>query len=275
MRASRKHLGGNRMNLSMNYHINKPLQLKWMYISPTEDKGLEYHLSPDLSLHIEGIFSGDYIFDIGHIILALEQVEANELQADEIFYKEFLPGKSKERVAKAYKDGETSCFFTTRHMEYLQNLFESKNFIASHVALYYKGRKVDDPVELPSKEFQVAMDAFEELEVKWEVDEKASRQEVEEAREQAIKKNAGKLEEKKSRNMWEKIKTKKMLRRLGMAIGSSAIAVTGLLYKKHLMEKPGIGSALVAIAIGVVSLLAESYVKQEINNYVMILRYDK
>lgn len=260
------------MEVISNYFIMKPFQLPWMYVSPADSKGLEYHLSPDLSIRLDGIISGDLELVIGHIVLAVEGIEANELDAESIFLNEFFPAKSKERIFKSFKDGQSSCFFNSRQMEYLQKLFTEKNFMSYNVTVFYKDKKVEMIEALPPKEFKMVMEVFNELQVQGAVDFKLSREEIEERYEKSYEKKVASLEEKTKKSLWEKVRNKDIRWQLLKSIGSIAIGIGGLIARNILAQRGDVLSSIVAVILGTLGILVELYGRQEAQNTLYSLR---
>jgi hypothetical protein len=184
----------------------KPLQLPWMYVSPSGSRGLDYHLSPDLFIRMEGIIAGNMEFVVSHVVLGLEGIEVDAIQAEHIFKSEFLPAKSKERVIKAFKDEQSSCFFQTRHMEWLQKHFDENNFISTDVTVYYKDKKIEDVASLPAKEFKLAYHALDDLGAVQIMPLKENREELTQKYEERYQEKVAELEEKTKKSLWEKVK---------------------------------------------------------------------
>jgi hypothetical protein len=259
------------MNIILNHVIMESIQLPWIHVSPIDAKGLEYHLTPDLSIHLNGILSGDLDFLISHIILDIEGLQINELQAEPIFLNEFLPAKSKERVAKSLKDSETSCFFTTKQMEYLHKLFEERNFMSCDVSVYYQGRRIDDIAELPSKEFKLAIDAFEELNVMAVLNYKKQKGKLKDAYAANFRKKVAAQEDRTTKTLWDRVKHKNMRKKIGLAFGAMISGAFGMIVKSNLATKKGIGFSAVGLVLGTLGIVIEMYGKNQAQQIVQQL----
>lgn len=263
------------MKINKQYVILEPLQLPWLYVTPTSDNGLEYHLSTKLSVRINGIVSGEDAFVTSHMLAAIDGLEVSELEAEQQYEVEIMPGVTRERVAKTFKTGESSAFFTTRQMEALQQLFESKNYISHDVSVHYDGRRVDDVVELPAKEFDLIKHAFADLHVMATIDYKTSKEEIEEAYEKSIKQNAGKLGDESKKNIWERVTSKGVRKRIGVALGSLLVGVGGLVARQKVQTKQGLAPTLVSIACGLAGIVLEMYGRNELQKIMRLLAVNK
>lgn len=261
----------------VNYSIKQPMQLPWMFTSPSGLKGIEYHLSPSLSIQFDDIISGDMEFVISHVILGLEKMEVNELQAEEIFKIEYLPAKSKERVVKSLSDKEVSCFFTARQMEHLQKMFEERNFMSLNVSVLYKGKKVDHIAYLPPTEFELVYKAFEEFDVVAEHSHKKNRDKDTETYHETFKnqKKVASLEDRSPTKLWDRVKEPKVSKRIAKAVGSVAIGVISIFAQRRLANIGGFWSALSALVIGTIGVFSELYGRQEAQSTLHTLRVDK
>lgn len=247
----------------MNYTIMKPIQMPWLFVSPLDNKGLEYHLTPDLSICIEGIISGEQEFVISHVVMGIEQIEVNEIQAEQMFMTEFLPNKSKERISKAFKNEGISCFFSIKQMEYLQNLFTERNFMSYNVSVTYKDKKVEDVAMLPPKEFSLVSSAFDELDVHFNVSHKENKKEFVERYAQGYEKKVAKLEDHSRKNLWEKVKNKNMMKRIGTSLGAIVLGVGGMIARSKLSSGGGIGGMIAGLIFGTAGIVLELYGRQE------------
>lgn len=260
--------------MHLGYFIMKPIQLPWMYVSPAGMRGLDYHLSPDVYIRLEGIITGDQEFNIGHTVLGIEGLEVNELQAESIFVNEYLPAKSKERVIRAFKDEQSSCFFTTRQMEHLQALFEQHNFMSYSVTVYYRDRKVEDIPSLPRKEYKLVSQAFDDLNVAKQMDYKENREESEQRYEESYKKTAELEEMQIKKSLWAKVRNKGIKKKISMAIGSVAIGVTAVIAQHKLTERGGAISLIAALLIGTAGVFMELYGRNEANQLMRQLQFE-
>jgi hypothetical protein len=254
------------MNIHTNYMIMKPMQFPWLFVSPLDTKGLEFHLAPDLSICIEGIISGDQDFMISHIIMGVEQIEVNEIQAEQMFLTEFLPNKSKERISKAFKNEGISCFFSIKQMEYLQTLFTEKNFMSYSVSVTYRDKKVDDIALLPPKEFNLVSAAFDELDVHWSVSHKENKKEFVERYADGYEKKVAKLEDHSRKDLWGKIKNKNMMKRIGTSIGAIVLGIGGFIARSRLSSSGGAGGIIAGLILGTAGVILEMYGRQEAEN---------
>lgn len=261
------------MELKFDFHIIKPIQLPWEMVSPTELGGLEYHLSPELSMQMNGIVTGDQVFHVGEQLIYMGQQEVTGFQIEEVFLNEIMPNKSQERIKKSFREGRSTCFFTSRQMDYFQQLFTERNFMSNDVSVYYKGHRVDDIIQLPSKEYKMIIAAFEELDVKWCLGER-SREETNEKFEESIKENAGKLGDNSKQNAKEKLKDKRFLKRLAIGIGAIMIGIGALIGRKKLSDGKGTGVAIAAVLVGTVGVIMEAFGRQELQNCMRNFRMD-
>lgn len=257
----------------MDYMIMEPFKLPWMYVSPLDKSGLEYHLSPRLSIHLEGIISGDMEFVVSHQIMALGEKELNALEAEHLFMSEIFPSKSKERVAKSFKDGNVSCFFTTNHMEYLDKLFSERNFMCSRISVYYNDRKIQDVAQLPPEEFKLISSTFEELNVCWSLPHKTNKKEFEEKYDQALKESVAEEERSNKKGLWNQVKAKGMKKKLLISLGSVALSVGGFVARTKLSKQEGTIPALLAVLIGTASVLLELHGRQETQSHLRSLKF--
>lgn len=261
------------MELKFNFHIIKPIQLPWEFVSPIETGGLEYHLSPELSITFDGLVTGDQAFHCGHQLIA-QDMEVNEFDAEEIFQNEILPNKSFERIKRCFKEGRNTCFFTSRQMAQLNELFEKRNFMSYEVGVYYRGKKVEDIVHLPAKEYKLIMGVFDELEVKMSIDGKLSQEEMNEVYEKSIKENAGRLGDQLKQDVKEKLKDKRFLKRLAVGFGSVIVGIGALIGRKKLSEGDGVGVAVAAVLVGAVGIVIEIFGRQELRACMRNIRMD-
>lgn len=246
------------MSFSKEYMIIEPFNLPWAHVSPANEQGLEYHLSPHLSILIDGIVSGEDKFLISHFLLQLDNIETNELEGEHIFRTEMLPAKSKERIKRAFDDDETTCFFSTRQMENLQKLFESKNFMSYEVKVVYGGTVVDDVVELPKSAFDLVIEAFEELHVQGTFDFKKHKEDLEEDYRKALETKVSSIEEKSQGNLWSRMKKKGLRKKLAMAMGCLTIGVAGFIGRR-MIEPGGMRNTAFSVILGVIGIAAEMY----------------
>lgn len=262
------------MDLNLGYSIMKPIQLPWMYVSPSGLRGLDFHLSPDLFVRLEGIITGDKEFVTGHIVLGIEGVEVDEIQAEHIFMNEYFPNKSKERIARAFKSEQNSCFFTTKQMEHLQKLFETNNFMACNVSVYYKDHKVEDVPSLPPAQFKLVSQAFDNLDVFQKMSHKENKQVLNEKFDANYQAKTAELEDKTKKNLWEKVKHKNLRKRIGMAAGSVAVGITALIAQRKLVERGGAISLIAALIIGTVGVFVELYGRNEVSSTLKQLQFE-
>lgn len=263
------------MDLNLGYSIMKPLQLPWMFVSPSGFKGLDFHLAPDLFIRMEGIISGDLEFAIGEAVFQIEKIEVDQMAGEHLFMSEYFPGKSKERIARAFKSGESSCFFTSRQMEELQKLFNTRNFIAYDVSVYYQDRKVDDVASLPHHEFGLIAKAFENLDVRQNLSWKENKEILCEAYEENFKEKTAELEDKQKKSLWQKVKGKGLKKRIGIAfgvifVGSGAIALQRWLA----MSIGGPWGLLGAAVAGTIGMLLEVYGSSELGSIIKQLHFE-
>lgn len=263
------------MELNLSYGIMRPIQLPWMYVSPSGLKGLDLHLTPDVFVRLEGIISGEQEFVIGHFILsAVEKMEVDELTAEHIWMSEYFPAKSKERIAKAFKDEQNSCFFTMKQMEALQELFSTRNFMAYDVTVFYKDQKIEDIASLPEKEFKSVSKAFDELDVFRKDSWKDNKVEYEAKREQVYHEKTAELEQKQKKGLWEKVRGKGFRKRVGIAFCSAIIGVAGFIAQRKLAERGGPISLIAAMVVGTIGVFAELYGRHEANETLKKLQYE-
>lgn len=262
------------MDLTMGHVIMKPIQLPWMYVSPSGLKGLDYHLAPDLFIRLEGIISGEQEFVIGHVVLGIEGVEVDEITAEHVFTTEYLPNKSKERITKAFKDEQNSCFFTTKQMEQLQKLFEGRNFMAYNVSVYYQDKKIDDIPTLPPAQFKLISQAFDDLDVFSKQSYKDNKQAHEETYEKCYKVKTAELEDKQKKGLWEKVKQKNLRKRIGIAFGLVASGVGAVIAQRMLVERGGAISLIAALIVGTAGVFAEMYGRNEAGNTLRQLQFE-
>jgi hypothetical protein len=261
------------MEIKFDFYIIKPIQLPWEFVSPTELGGLEYHLSPELSVQINGMVTGDTTFHVGEQMIFMDQQEVTGFQIEEVFLNEIMPNKSQERIIKAFREGRSSCFFTSRQMAFFQQLFTERNFMSNEVSVYYKGIKVKDVTQLPIKEYKMIIAAFEELDVKWCLDE-ISKEQVNEKVEQSIKDNAGRLGDSVRQNTKEKLKNKQFLKRLAVGMGAVVVGIGGLIGRKKLSEGKGAWTVVAAVLVGVTGVIMELFGRQELQSCMRILNTD-
>lgn len=264
------------MHIDINYHIMKPLQLPWMNVTPADLKGLDYHITKDLHLKLNGIISGDQEFVISHVLLALEEVEVNELEAEHIFTSEILPAKSQERITKSLKDQQFSCFFNQKQMDYLHKLFEEKNFMCSDVTVWYKGRKVDDIAQLPEKEHQLTLDIFEELEVIGGFDHKVNKEDFLSHYQEARKEKVAEMDETIRKSKWDRVTNKDFRKKAGKAFVSAFVGIGCMVLRTRLSMKGGIWTGALAIIAGIVGIGLEFHSREEMHHLLKILKsHDK
>lgn len=260
--------------LNQGYAIMKPIQLPWMFVSPSGLKGLDFHLAPDLFIRLEGIISGEQEFIVGHFVLQVEGFEVDELTAEQIFMNEYLPAKSKERINKAFKDGQNSCFFTMKQMEQLQVLFGAKNFMSYDVSVYYKDRKVEDVPSLPPDEFKKISKAFSELDVFGKDSWKETQQEREEKYDQVYMQKTAELEDKQKKSLWEKVKGKGMRKRAGFAFGTIVAGALAFVAQRKLADRGGILAMVGSVIVGSAAVILELYGSNEAGNVIKQLQYE-
>lgn len=260
------------MSVDIRYLIMRPIQLPWLFVSPLDTKGLEYHLTPDLSICMEGIVSGEQEFIISHIMMGVEGMEVDAIQADHIFNNEFLPAKSKERTAKAFRNEGVSCFFTIKQMDYLQKLFSERNFMSYTVTVKYKEKKVEEIEMLPPKEFKMISQVFEELDVQFTAPYKTNKGTFEERYEKGYEKKIAMHEEKVKKSLWDKVKEKSVMKRIGTSVGAIALGIGGMLARSKLSAIGGVGGTIAALALGTAGVLLELYGRAEAQDTLVKLK---
>lgn len=271
------------MNIIQNFKIMEPFNLPWRYVSPANYKGLEYHLSPNLSIKLEGLYrstvkvdeKGNPISDVqelefivGAELLVYEGFEVDRLNAEQVYMNEIHSTKSQERIKKSFADKRNilSCFFTERQMEMLHKSFETSFFVCSKVTVVFDGKEMEDIAELPQTEYKMALDAFDELNVHGAFEYKGkNKEEMQNAYAHYYEKKVAKEEDKQKAKLWDKVKNKETRRGMVKAFGSLAIGVAGWMIKRRL-SSGSVLSAVVGVVAGVISIGAELYGRQQANN---------
>ena len=202
------------MEFIQNFFTLKPLHFHWIEVSPADERGLDYHLSPNLCLRIEEIFSGSQEFSISEILVSLEdQVQSdnpaiNRMQEEHIFMREMMPNKTQARITRHFRDPDISIFFNNKQMDYLEELFENHNFIAKRITVMLNGHRVDDIIELGPSDFKLVMEMFEELEVQGGIDYVENKKEFMDAYNDYFREKVAKHSESQREGFWAKMKRK-------------------------------------------------------------------
>lgn len=263
------------MSVDMKYMIMRPIQLPWLFVSPLDTRGLEYHLTPDLSICMEGIISGEQEFIISHVMMGIEGIEVNEIVANQMFINEFLPGKSKERLVRAFKNDGVSCFFTIKQMEYLQKLFEERNFMSYNVTVMYKDKRVEEIEMLPPKEFKLVSDVFADLDVQFSCSYKTNKEAFEGRYNEGYEKKIASTETKNKATLWEKVKDKNVLKRIGTSVGAIALGIGGMLVRSKLASLGGVGGTIAALVLGTAGVVLELYGRSEAQDTLVKLKFEQ
>lgn len=271
------------MNIVQGYRIMDPFNLPWRFVSPANYKGLEYHLSPNLSLKLEGLYRStvkvdekgkpvsetqEIEFCVGNDLLWFENFDVDKLNAERVFINEIFATKSQERINKAFadKNGILSVFFTERQMEFFQESFESTFFVCSKVTVVFNGKEIDDPVELPPADYKLVLEAFDVLHVVGILDHSENREVLQDRYVHFYEKKVAKEEDRQKQKLWDKVKNKETKRDLVKAFGSLAIGVAGLMLRRKLANAGGVFFGFVGVIIGAVSIGFELYGRQQTNN---------
>jgi hypothetical protein len=221
---------------------------------------------------LDGLVTGDQVFHCGHQLIR-QEMEVSEFDAEELFQNEMMPNKSSERIKRSFKDGRHSCFFNSRQMADLNELFEKRNFMSNEVAVYYKGRKVDMVEELPGKEYKMVIAVFDELDVKRCLDEN-SKAKTSEIYEESIKENAGKLGDNFRQNTKEKLKDKHFQKRIAIGFGAVIVGIGAWIGRKKLSEGDGIGVTIAAVLVGAIGVAMEIFGRQELKSCMRNIKMD-
>jgi F0F1-type ATP synthase assembly protein I len=251
-----------------NYIIPTPFKLDWAYVSPSDNNGFDYHLSPDLTVRIEGLFSGRVEFIVPQHILAADGIKVAAIEAEHIWKTDYMPGKTNERIQRFFKEGNMTCFFTKAHIDWLVEAFDNNDehaYTSSNVSVLYKGRAVDDIVELPPAEFKMVMEVFDELNVQATIDFRASRETMEEDYQKAYEKKTAERERHSQQSAFDKLKNKGMRKRIAIAIGASVLGVCGHIFRRRLAGAGPWGIAA-AILVGTLGIVFDVYGKQELTS---------
>lgn len=262
------------MDLKTGYSIMRPIQLPWMFVSPSGLSGLDYHLSPDVFIRFEGIISNEKEFKIAHAILEIEKIEVSELEAEEIFESQYLPAKSKERVSKSLKNQQTSCFFTARQMEALSQFFEARKHMVLDVSVYYKDRKVDEIATLPNDEFHLVSKAFDELDVFWKDSHRQNKEAYETMRAEVYKEKTAELEIGQKKKLWDRVKNKGVRKRIATAVATVAGGIASLIIQRALVQRGGATALAGAFIFGTIGVFVELYGRNEANDTLRMLQFD-
>lgn len=271
------------MDIIRNYVIMQPFNLPWRFVSPASFRGLDYHLSPDLTIRLEGLYSSTVQVDASQRIVGdpedmelLVGVEvftsysenhfnATGINAERIFNNEILTQKSSDRIKKAFADktDQLTCFFTETQMNHFHELFESSFYLCSTVTVLYQGKPIDDIVKLPQKEYKLALDAFAELNVQATIDYKKSREELEEAYAEALDKKVASEEAKHQQGIVDNLKNKGFRKGMLKACASLAVGTISWIAKRKLVNSGGWLGTAAAIVISVVGLGFDIYGRQQ------------
>lgn len=268
------------MKIKRNFVITKPMQMEWNRVSPAHYKGLDYHISPELTIRLEEIYSSTVKVDSeGRTVQKPEEMElivgqeiflsyeddhfkgANSIMAESTFKYEIMPLKSQARVKDFFKDstGELTCFFTKGQMEQFEALFETNYFICHKVSVLYKGNPITDIAELPPQEFKIALQAFEDLEVQATMEYKGSVDEMNEAYTEFFKEKVASASiNRKEKIVWKEKFTKSGLKQLSITAASKVINTTTKIIFFCLFRSPswrlgfiGLGCSLLGAAVEV------------------------
>ncbi|PGQ88243.1 hypothetical protein [Priestia megaterium] len=271
------------MNIIQNYIIMHPFQLPWRFVSPAHFKGLDYHLSPDLTIRLEGLYSSTVrVNEKNQIVSDPEDMEllvgveiftsysedhfnATGLNAERIFNNEIMSAKSKERINKAFadKNDQLTCFFTESQMNHFQELFESTFYFCSSVTVLYNGKEINDIAELPQKEYKLALAAFAELQVQATIDYKKSKEELEGAYSEYLEKKVAKEDVKQQQSILDRLKNKGVKKGILKAFGALAVGSISWLVKRKLIDSGGWVGSVAAVLIGVAGVGFELYGRQQ------------
>lgn len=272
------------MDFAKSLMIMKPFQLPWKFVSPANYRGLDYHLSPDLTIRLERIVNNTVRVDENGLPLrAAEDAELlvgqeiflsyedghfgdlSSLGAERIFKNEILSLKNQERIDKCFskQSDNISCFLTESQMAHFHQLFESYIFVCHEVSVRYKGSLIDDIAELPPKEFKLAADAFAELNVvQATVDYSESKQELNDAYHEYLEKKVASRELDDQDSLWDRMKKPGRKKAAAKTIGSliAGAACWGI-KRKLLASKSWIG-IVAGTVLSVVGVVCELYGKQ-------------
>ena len=256
------------MEFNDYFFTMKPIQLPWAKVSPANAQGLDYHLSPNLTLRIEGIFSGDQEFFISEVLLRLENMSAEEdgvidaLMEEQIFQREIMPNKTQGRISRHFKEPDISVFFTAKQMAALEDMFNNNRFIAQTITVLLNGNKVNDIYELGPQDFRLVLDAFDDLEIDMKISHKESKEEFMEAYNENFEKKVAAKEDKERTTFWEKISRKGDRKRIIKTVLVSMAAVGCWIAKKALASQ-GWKGKLCAVPIGVLGVILDMYSQTE------------
>jgi F0F1-type ATP synthase assembly protein I len=256
------------MSFNKNYIIPTPFNLVWSQVSGTESYGLEYHLTADLSIRMEELFSGNDEFPLGQYVInddlrGTEKV--NQIQIDNLWRTEFMPAKTSERIQRFFREGNITCFFSERHMKRLEEKWTNGGYTSGKVSVIFQGKIVNEIIELPPKEFKLIMDAFDELNVQATIDYRNSKQEMEEDYREAYEKKIAKREKYAQKNMFDKLREKHVQKKAAFSIGAIVLGISGYIAKRFLSTKGPWGIAA-SIVLGTIGVICEVYGQTELNN---------
>ncbi|MGE7305888.1 hypothetical protein ACQKJG_18865 [Priestia megaterium] len=264
------------MRIDKTLFINRPFQLNWMQVSPVDADGVEYHLTDDLSLILRGIVTGERDFKISSVVLDIEGIEyASDIAAEGIFMQEVFPNKSKDRIKKHFHDGSVSCFFTSKQIEELHNLFETNNFISHDVSIVYQGKTIEDAVMLPQREFKIALDALDELSVvQGFMDYRQSRKELEEGYNEYFRDHVASTSNEAKQTLKDKLKKKGVRKKLATGFSTYVTSIILSAAKRMLSEKSGWKFKTLGVLAGSFSIIFEIYGSTELNSTIRTLLSD-
>lgn len=271
------------MDIIRNYVIMQPFNLPWRYVSPSSFRGLDYHLTPDLTIRLEGLYSSTVQVDASQrvvgepedmeLLVGIEvftsysenHFNATGINAERIFKNEILSLKSEERIRKAFADktDQLTCFFTESQMNHFHELFESSFYLCSNVTVLFRGKPIDDIVKLPQKEYKLALEAFAELNVQATIDYKKSREELEEAYSEALEKKVASEEAKQQQSIIDKLKNKGFRKGMFKACASLLVGTISWVVKRKLANCPGWIGPAAAVIVSVVGLGFDVYGRQQ------------
>lgn len=247
--------------IDKRYIIMEKFNLPWAYVSPLSLTAMEYHLNEDLSLRMDGIRCGDTPFVIGSEILALENYKVEgDLEVDFSFRMNILSMKSKERVAKVFKGGDSklSCFLNERQMEAFEKLFEENHFSCSDLAIFYKGQQINDVYELPKKEFALVMSIFDDLNVLGTMDYKSSNKALTDEYVRSLNAKVATAGDETKKSMMQKIKGKGMKKDMAITAGTVLLSSIGFVAKHMLVKRSGIGSGIAAVIFSCIGIVSQT-----------------
>lgn len=245
------------------FAITDPFNINWKYAVPKDFDTLEVFLKPGLSIVLSEISNGPKRFAIGAYLAGGPDRKR--------FNSEILPGRSMERVEKAFKDDNVSAFFGAKEAKELQELFESEKFICRKVEIN-STEYANNLFGLPRDEYALVLDFFTETGVQQVADIKASRELFEDLKETANKEAKEEYRRERKAGMTGATKTQRKKNRREGWIGGGFIFVAAVsrMIGKALSEHgffgklAGIGLSLVATACSLTGVrlmanVAENY----------------